>query len=70
MEVSEKEQEQKIIKVLTKHNELYTKQVAELTGLSTNTVSKYLSVLEKEGRVKMRKQKPFKFWKLKPEEKG
>jgi len=68
--VSEKEQEQKILKVLKKHNELYTKEVAELAGLSTNTTSKYLHALEKEGKVKMRKQKPFKFWKLIQKEKG
>lgn len=65
--VSENEQGKKILGVLRKHggNELYTTKVAELAKLSPSTTAKYLSLLEKDGEVVMREQKPFKFWRLK-----
>lgn len=65
--VSETEQGKRILGVFRKHggNELYTKKVAELAKLSPSTTAKYLSLLEKDGEVVMREQKPFKFWRLK-----
>lgn len=65
--MSETEPEEKILEVLRQHEgkELYTKEVAELAKLSPSTTAKYLGLLEKDGKVTVRKQKPFKFWKLK-----
>jgi len=65
--VSDTEQGDKILGVLRKHSndELYTKKVAELAKLSPSTTAKYLGLLEKDGEVVMREQKPFKFWRLK-----
>lgn len=59
---------ERIIEVLRTHSaqELYTKKIAELAKLSPSTTAKYLSLLEKDGQVIMREQKPFKFWRLKP----
>ena len=63
---SETESENKILEVLRRHKgkELCTKEVAKLAKLSPSTTAKYLSLLEKDGKVVMREQKPFKFWKL------
>lgn len=65
--MSENEQVEKILEALRKNvgNELYTKEVAELARLSPSTTAKYLGLLEKDGIVSVREQKPFKFWKLK-----
>lgn len=65
--MSETGPRERILEVLRKHGnkELYTKKVAELAKLSPSTTAKYLSLLEKDGEVTMREQKPFKFWKLK-----
>lgn len=70
--MSETGQGKKILKVLQDNveKELYTKKVAELSSLSSSTVAKYLGILEKEGKVKMREQKPYKFWKLNRKEKA
>lgn len=59
--------EEKILEVLRQHKgkELYTKKVAELAKLSPSTTAKYLGLLERDGRVTVREQRPFKFWKLK-----
>ena len=64
--MSEDEQAEKILKVLQNADgELYTKQVAQLAGLSNNTAAKYLSVLHSQGKILLRKQIPFKFWRAK-----
>lgn len=65
--MSETDLGRKILKVLQDHSgkELYTKKVAELANLSSSTTAKYLGLLEKEGKVSMRAQKPFKFWETK-----
>jgi DNA-binding transcriptional ArsR family regulator len=48
-----------------KGKEFYTKKIAELAKLSPSTTAKYLSLLERDGKVALREQRPFKFWKLK-----
>jgi len=65
--MSETDLGKKILKVLQDHSEenLYTKRVAELANLSPSTTAKYLGLLEKEGKVSMREQRPFKFWETK-----
>ncbi len=47
--------EEEILAVLRKHypRDLSIKEVAELSGYSRETVSKYLYGLEKEGKVKL-----------------
>jgi len=58
--------EKTILEVLRQHKnkELCTKEVAKLAKLSSSTAAKYLGLLEKDEKVAMREQKPFKFWKL------
>jgi response regulator of citrate/malate metabolism len=64
--VNETDPERKILQALRQHtsNELCTKEVAKLAKLSSSTTVKYLGLLEKDGKVVMREQRPFKFWKL------
>ena len=70
--MNETEPEEKILKVLQQHEgkELYTKEVAEQARLSPSTAAKYLGLLEKDEKVVLREQKPFKFWTLKKVKKG
>ena len=68
--MSEEDQSRKITEVLKNNGELFTKQVAKKAKLSVNTASKYLSILEGEGKVIKRTQKPFKFWSLKEKAKS
>lgn len=65
--MNETGQEEKILKVLGQYEgkELYIKEVARLAKLSPSTATKYLGLLEKDGKVVLREQKPFKFWKIK-----
>lgn len=65
--MSETEAGKRILEVLREHGDqgLFTRKVAELSNLSPSTAAKYLYLLEKEGKVIMREQKPFKFWMLK-----
>lgn len=43
----------------------FTYTLANSTAkLSSSTAAKYLGLLEKDGKVAMREQRPFKFWKL------
>ena len=63
--VGNTEPEKAILEVLQHHKkELSTKEVAKLAKLSPSTAAKYLGLLEKDGKVTMREQKPFKFWTL------
>jgi DeoR/GlpR family transcriptional regulator of sugar metabolism len=55
----------RILEVLKKNGEVHTKKVAELSKMSASVASKYLGLLEKDGKVVLREQKPFRFWKLK-----
>lgn len=55
----------RILEVLKKNGEMHTKKVAELAKMSASVASKYLGLLEKDGKVTLREQKPFRFWKLK-----
>lgn len=66
MKMGESEQQEKIIEVLRRHSgrELHTKRIAELAKLSSSTTAKYLGLLEKDGVVAKREQRPFKFWRL------
>ncbi len=59
--------EEKILEVLRQHEgmELYTKKVAELAKLSPSTAAKYLGLLERDEKVIVREQKPYKYWTLK-----
>jgi response regulator of citrate/malate metabolism len=65
--VSREEPDNKILDFLRRHRgkEFSTKEVAEKVDLSPSTTAKYLGFLEKDGKVAMRLQKPFKFWKIK-----
>jgi predicted ArsR family transcriptional regulator len=63
--VGEVVQEGKILEVLKQNGELHTKKVAELAKMAPSVASKYLGFLEKDDKVTLREQRPFKFWKLK-----
>ncbi len=62
------ETEDKIFQVLKQNGEMHTKKVAEVVKVAPSVAAKYLGFLEKEGKITLREQKPFKFWKVK--EKG
>lgn len=64
--MSETDPEKKIFEVFRQHKskELCIKEVAKLAKLSSSTTVKYLGLLEKDGKVTVREQRPFKFWKL------
>ncbi len=57
--------ENRILQVLKQNGEMHTKKVAELAKIAPSVASKYLGFLEKEGKITLREQKPFKFWKVK-----
>ena len=57
--------EEKIFSILVEQGEMHTKKVAELAKITPSVASKYLGFLEKEGKIILREQKPFKFWRVK-----
>ncbi|MCL2172463.1 MAG: winged helix-turn-helix domain-containing protein [Candidatus Bathyarchaeota archaeon] len=57
--------EEKIFSILVEQGEIHTKKVAELAKITPSVASKYLGFLEKEGKIILREQKPFKFWRVK-----
>jgi len=63
--MSESELKQKILKLLKEKGEAYTKEIAKAISISTTTASKYLNILEAEGRVEKRIQKPYTYWRIK-----
>ena len=63
--MNERQPEKEILSVLRKHGELHTKKVAELAKMAPSTAAKYLGLLEKDGKVFKREQRPFKFWRAK-----
>jgi DNA-binding transcriptional ArsR family regulator len=64
--LTENNPEDRILEALKLHpDEMSTKQVAKLAKMSPSVASKYLGLLEKDGKVTSREQKPYKFWKLK-----
>jgi predicted transcriptional regulator len=57
--------EEKNFSILVEQGEMHTKKVAELAKITPSVASKYLGFLEKEGKIILREQKPFKFWRVK-----
>jgi Mn-dependent DtxR family transcriptional regulator len=53
-----------IINLLSTSEQLCISEIASTLKKGKNTVSKYLSILEAEGRVKSIKKKPYIFWNL------
>lgn len=54
--------EEKIFSILVEQGEIHTKKVAELAKIVPSGASKCLGFLEKEGKIILREQIPFKFW--------
>ena len=55
----------KIIRVLCKNGEMYIGQIAKKAKLARATVSRYIQILEAEGVVERREQKPYIYFKIK-----
>lgn len=61
---------EEILRILREREEVYTKELAKILSKSPTTVSKYLVILEAEGRVKRRVQKPYTYWSIKNKNEG
>jgi len=56
---------EKILRILEDGGETFTKDIAKKASISVTTASKYLSILEAEGQIERRTQKPYTYWKIK-----
>jgi Mn-dependent DtxR family transcriptional regulator len=65
MEGSMEEIKKEIIDFLKNKKELCISEIAAFLKKSNSTISKYLSILEAEGKVISLKKTPYKYWKLK-----
>ena len=58
----------KIMQVLQDGTDRFTAEIAKNLKISSTTASKYLSILEAEGKIVCYQKTPYKYWKVK--EKG
>ena len=65
---SEEDTKNKILEILKKAGETYTKDIAKKANLSPTTVSKYLKILKAEKKVETREQKPYVYWSISKKE--
>jgi len=56
---------EKILEVLQNYEEMFTSEIAKKLKISTTTASKYLGILEAEGKVECHVRTPYKYWRIK-----
>ena len=62
--MSEEKIKENILKTFENNKELYTKEIANIIGVTPATVSKYLAILYSEKKIKKREQRPYIYWSL------
>ncbi len=55
----------KIMQLLQDGTDRFTAEIAQNLGISSTTASKYLGILEAEGRIECYQKTPYKYWKVK-----
>ena len=63
--MNEEETKDKIIQLLKQQGKMFIKDIAKKLTISSATVSKYLGILNAEGKVSKSEQRPYTFWQLK-----
>jgi len=60
----------KIVKLLQERGEMFTGEIGKALNISSATVSKYLGILEAEGKVSKSKKTPYVYWRIKDNSNG
>ena len=63
--MDEEETKDKIIQLLKQQGKMFIKDIAKKLTISSATVSKYLGILNAEGKVSKSEQRPYIYWQLK-----
>ena len=63
--MSEENIKAKITKLLKTRDKMFTKDIAKELTTSPATISKYLGILNAEGKVSKSEQRPYIYWQLK-----
>jgi len=61
---------EKIIKLLQDERELFTAEIAKKLKISSTTASRYLAILEAEGKIISSVKTPYKYWGIKNKNSG
>lgn len=59
-----------IIKLLQERGEMFTSEIGRTLNISPATISKYLGILEAEGKVRKSKKTPYVYWCIKDNSNG
>jgi len=60
---------EKILELLQNCEEMFTSEIAKKLKISTTTASKYLGILEAEGKIECHTVTPYKYWRIKKDNK-